>query len=304
MEAIRIMYTREKKTFSCEHCDQVFPRISDLLRLKRTDHSAPPAPRVARPPTRKSGRNALGAYSSHFMMPNSDAALDLLLFLEDIRQEMHDIILPELEEKRSIKCYYVSKIRFSMETPVGDAEYCSPYFRNKVVIELDISMIAEHIEQAFDKVKLSLNDFLKNGSVWVFDSVISHMEIKTATYHLLAPRSYIPLPSKLAAKKALINIKNVDKKCLVWCVLAALYLVELYPERVSHYLPLQQELRLGNVTCLVQSCKDPTIEKLNNLRINVFGYEDEEVFPLYISKREDNRAINLLYITQGDGKHY
>ncbi|GBL85266.1 hypothetical protein AVEN_145574-1, partial [Araneus ventricosus] len=75
-------------------------------------------------------------------------------------------------------------------------------------------------------------------------------------------------------------------------------------ERVYHYTSLEQELRLGNVTCPVQPCKVPIIEKLNNLRINVFGYEDDEVFPLYISKREDIQVINLLYITQGDDKHY
>ncbi|GBM39894.1 hypothetical protein AVEN_250215-1 [Araneus ventricosus] len=67
---------------------------------------------------------------------------------------------------------------------------------------------------------------------------------------------------------------------------------------------MEQELRLGNVTCPVQPCKVHIIEKLNNPRINVFGYEDEEVFPLYISKREDIQVINLLYITQGDDKHY
>ncbi|GBN47954.1 hypothetical protein AVEN_10326-1 [Araneus ventricosus] len=67
---------------------------------------------------------------------------------------------------------------------------------------------------------------------------------------------------------------------------------------------MEQELRLGNVTCPVQHCKVSIIENLNNLRINVFGYEDEEVFPLYISKREDTRVINLLYIIQGDDKHY
>ncbi|GBM88051.1 hypothetical protein AVEN_215120-1 [Araneus ventricosus] len=75
---------------------------------------------------------------------------------------------------------------------------------------LDTSMIAEHEEQAFEKSKESLDEFLKNGSGWVFDSV-SHLEVKTSTYPL-APSSYIPLPSKLAAKKALINIKNVDQK--------------------------------------------------------------------------------------------
>ncbi|GBM26391.1 hypothetical protein AVEN_8696-1, partial [Araneus ventricosus] len=131
------------------------------------------------------------------------------------------------------------------------------------------------------------------------------MELKTATYHPLAPSSYIPLPSKLAAKKAVINIKNTDQKCFIWSVLAALHpAVGPHPERVYHYTSMEQELRLGNVTCPVQPCKVPIIGKLNNLRINVFGYEDEEVFPLYISKREDIQVINLLYNTQRDDKHY
>ncbi|GBM09975.1 hypothetical protein AVEN_164114-1 [Araneus ventricosus] len=158
-------------------------------------------------------------------------------------------------------------------------------------------MIGDHIEQAFEKIKESFEEFLKNGSGWVFDSVI-HMELKTATYHPLAPSSYIPLPSKLAAKKALINIKNTDQKCFIWSVLAALHPVELSAEQVSHYTSMEHDLRLGNVTCPVQPCKVPIIEKLNNLRINEFGFEDDKVFPLYISKREDNRVINLLYITQ------
>ncbi|GBM50975.1 hypothetical protein AVEN_114624-1 [Araneus ventricosus] len=115
-------------------------------------------------------------------------------------------------------------------------------------------MIANHIEQAFEKIKESFDEFLKNGSGWVFDSVI-HMEVKTVTYHPLAPSCYIPLPSKQSA------------------------------ERVSYYSPMRQELRLGNVACPVEPCKVRTIENLNNLRINVFGYEDDEIFPLYISKR-------------------
>ncbi|GBO18951.1 hypothetical protein AVEN_175384-1 [Araneus ventricosus] len=100
------------------------------------------------------------------------------------------------------------------------------------------------------------------------------MELKTATYHPLAPRSYIPLPSKLAAKKAVINIKNTDQKCFIWSVLAALHPVGQNAERVSHYLPLEQELRLGNATCPVQPCKLPIVENLSNLRINVFSIEN------------------------------
>ncbi|GBM77852.1 hypothetical protein AVEN_106271-1 [Araneus ventricosus] len=77
-------HTREKKTYPCEHCDQVFPRMSDLLRHKRTDHSAPPAPRIAAAPrARNSGRNALGVYSSHFMTPTPAGKWYLLLFFEE-----------------------------------------------------------------------------------------------------------------------------------------------------------------------------------------------------------------------------
>ncbi|GBN27368.1 hypothetical protein AVEN_80265-1 [Araneus ventricosus] len=55
-------HTRELKTYPYEQCDQVFPRMSDLLRHKRTDHSAPPAPRIAAPRARNSGPNALGVF--------------------------------------------------------------------------------------------------------------------------------------------------------------------------------------------------------------------------------------------------
>ncbi|GBM88050.1 hypothetical protein AVEN_215119-1 [Araneus ventricosus] len=89
-------HTRGKNTHPCEHCDQLFPRMSDLLRHKRTDHSAPSAPRVTTPRARKSGRNALGVYASHLMTPRSDAALDLLLFLEEVRPQIHGMIVDEL----------------------------------------------------------------------------------------------------------------------------------------------------------------------------------------------------------------
>ncbi|GBN22790.1 hypothetical protein AVEN_104503-1 [Araneus ventricosus] len=157
-------------------------------------------------------------------------------------------------------------------------EYCTPYFHSKVAMELDTSMIGDHIEQAFEKIKESFNEFLKNGYCWVFDSVI-HMELKTATYHL-GP----PAVTSLFHPTALHPVGK--------------------PQRVYRYASLEQELRLGNVTCPVQPCKVPIIENLNNLRINMFGFEDDEVFPFYISKREDIQVINLLYITQGNDKHY
>ncbi|GBN51849.1 hypothetical protein AVEN_119714-1 [Araneus ventricosus] len=100
-------------------------------------------------------QNALGVYSSHFITPNPAAAAaeDFLLFLEEIRQEIHDFIIDKLQQKKAIKWYCVSKIRFHRDTPDGDVMYVTPYFRSKVAIELDSTLIEDHIGQAFERIK-------------------------------------------------------------------------------------------------------------------------------------------------------
>ena len=49
------------------------------------------------------------------------------------------------------------------------------------------------------------------------------------------------------------------------------------------------------------------IEKQNEININVFGYEDKQPCPIYVSK-ENNKfnkfSINLLLITENENKHY
>ena len=46
------------------------------------------------------------------------------------------------------------------------------------------------------------------------------------------------------------------------------------------------------------------IEKQNSIRINVFGYEKGQPFPIHISKEEFEDQMNLLLITKDEKKHY
>ena len=46
------------------------------------------------------------------------------------------------------------------------------------------------------------------------------------------------------------------------------------------------------------------IEILNNININVFGYEKQEPYPVYISKEKFNDMLNPLLITKGKEQHY
>ena len=43
---------------------------------------------------------------------------------------------------------------------------------------------------------------------------------------------------------------------------------------------------------------------MNNININVFGYEKQEPYPVYISKEKFNDTLNLLLITKAKEQHY
>ena len=46
------------------------------------------------------------------------------------------------------------------------------------------------------------------------------------------------------------------------------------------------------------------IEKQNSMRINVFGYGNEQSFPIHISKEKFKDQMNLLLITEHEKQHY
>ena len=46
------------------------------------------------------------------------------------------------------------------------------------------------------------------------------------------------------------------------------------------------------------------VEKWNSIRINVFGYEDGQPFPIQISKETFEDQMNLSLITKDEKKHY
>ena len=78
----------------------------------------------------------------------------------------------------------------------------------------------------------SLAKFQRQGSnlefPFSFESEPSHSEVCATWWH-----SYIPLPKFLAAKKAIINLKNEDDECFKWAITPALNPVEKNSERIA-----------------------------------------------------------------------
>ena len=92
----------------------------------------------------------------------------------------------------------------------------------------------------------SLAKFQRQGSNWRFHSVLS-LDLHTVKYVPLGGFSYIPLPKFLAAKKAIINLKNEDDECFKWAITRALNPVEKKSERIDKNFEKNQRSSIGMV---------------------------------------------------------
>ena len=107
----------------------------------------------------------------------------------------------------------------------------------------------------------------KQESGWVFQRVNS-MTISYYNTGNMDGSSYVKVPLRSSAK---VKIKNDDKYCFVWSILAKLHPCENNPNRVSIYVPYFNELNIkGFDLSNGFKCSDMyRFEKLSNLSINI-----------------------------------
>ena len=161
----------------------------------------------------------------------------------------------------------------------------------------------DEIEEELQKVEQA------EGSGWVFVEV-ENLTLYTDIWDPLKVGSYIDLPKELKNKNAIVNMKNEDNdKCFLWCVLRALNPKDKNAERIDKDLKSKEHtLNMEGITYPVSLKDIKRFEKQNlDISISILGYsKDERVYPLRISKKEEERKYNivLLLIKNGDNSHY
>ena len=147
--------------------------------------------------------------------------------------------------------------------------------------------------------------WINNGSGWNVESIESQY-INISTYRPLSGSSYMDLPVELRSpRKGLINIKNKDKKCFLWCHVRHINLLNKHPERIlKNDKKIAEKLNYDGIEFPVQEKDFNKIEIKNNICINVFGYENRLVFPIYISDQKFEDSMDLLLLIDDDKSHY
>ena len=78
-----------------------------------------------------------------------------------------------------------------------------------------------------------IDDWVNEGSRYIVE-LIESQYISISTYRPLIGSSYVKLRVELrSTKKVLINIKNNDQKCFLWCHVRHINPIKIHPERIS-----------------------------------------------------------------------
>ena len=226
--------------------------------------------------------SAFKNYTNQYVMYNTEANYEPIEFLAYAKPAILNIFKSNQNIKTMLYLHCLMQ-NIQSTTPVEFAFHSKDL---KLVLEgTDISELyngmADEIEEEIQKVENS------EGSGYTFVKVIK-LVLHVTKWQPLYGSSYMPLDPYIANKKAIINMKNEDDKCFMWCVLRALYPKDKNAERIDKDLKSKQDIINMKGICYPVSLNGiKRFEELNpNISISVLGYNKEEggVYPLQISK--------------------
>ena len=227
---------------------------------------------------------------------------DPIVQLEGSKSSIEDLYNDLLNETKGFKYQITVKVLLKKYKLNGEIEFAPVYFNSftKAVINHRF-----RLENSFQEILYMLDVWIDKGSGWSVEAIESQY-INISTYRPLSGCSYMDLPVELRSpRKGLINIKNKDQKCFLWCHVRHINPSKEHPERIKKTDKKNAEkLDYDGIEFPVKEKDFSKIEVKNNICIDVFGYENGLVFPIYISDKKFEDLIDLLLLIGDDKSHY
>ena len=179
----------------------------------------------------------------------------------------------------------------------GEIEFAPVYFNSTIETAINHRF---KLENSFQNILYLIDVWINEGSSWIVESIKSQY-INISTYKPLSGNSYISLPVELRSPKkdqstSKIKIKNVFYGVMLGILILLKDIQEELQKKIKNLLSIlliqkkntQEDKELisyldyDEIEIPVQEKDFSKIEEKNNTCINVFGYENELVFPIYV----------------------
>ena len=246
---------------------------------------------------------AMKGYTSSYKI-NIKHSTDPLLQLQNTRIALGHHISKALSAMKGLKFIETLKVTFSKAKDDG-LIYKSAFFNSKPQTIINDLSIHESLQSTKQQILNFVAQWISEGLGWTIQSVDNHY-INIVKYAPLKGSSFIQLPSELRnSAKGLINMKNKDNECFRWCHTRHLNPQNKYPQRIKKSdRKYVDKLNYNGIEFPIATKHYNKIEKQNEININVFGYENKQPYPKYISKEKYKDHMELLLISKDENKHY
>ena len=146
--------------------------------------------------------------------------------------------------------------------------------------------------------------WINDGFAWTIDYMDGEY-INMSIYNPLSRSTYIELPNEIKKpKKGLINIKNNDHKCFLWCHVRHLNHRNKNAQRITKKdKKFVDTLDYKDINFPVYKKGYKKIEKKNDICLNVFCYEDGMTYPVLMSEQKFGECMDLLSINDENKSH-
>lgn len=246
-----------------------------------------------------------GILKTYFWKNNITDLKDICPILLAQKKKMQRLIENMLLNYKSLKFNIV--VEASYEKPLSDEQYNAAFKTKNVSVFLATS-IHNILTQMIFKICQEENEFQTKKSGWSLLSVDGIM-LRFSRYRPIGGgSSYLPLPKRILAKRAILNPRNLsNNKCFKYAILAR-YVSGFHCERVDkRYKKLNNMFNFNKIVFPMQLKQITKFEKNNpGVSVNVYGLnEAENVYPLRVCDIELVNHFDLLLISDNKGRsHY
>ena len=273
----------------------------------RDDYKPTPKPRTKKPvPLLRTKieekAQAMKGYTKSYEI-NIKNNKDPLEQLKNTRKAIENHIKNIIESKKGLKVVETLKVTF---TKMSGEEliYKSAYFNSKPQTIINNTEIHGSLQLSEQQILNLVAQWISEGSGWTVESVENHYIV--VQYEPMKGSSYIELPQELGnSAKGLINTKNEDNECFRLCHIRHLNPQNKDSQRIKKVdKQYVNNLDYTEIEFPVTTKHYNKIEKQNEININVFGCENKQPYPIYVSKEKYEDHMELLLITENENKHY
>ena len=247
-------------------------------------------------------QQALQGYTKSFDIELRDNK-DPLVQLQESRKAIEYLFNNQLKISKGFKYVETLQVKF-IKFSNGQKTEKNGFFNSKADLIINNTNIQSSLQISKQHILNIISQWVSEGSGWTVESIESH-HLNIANYSPLKGSSYIELPPEIKKSKGLINIKNEDNECFRWCHIRHLNPQNKNPQRITKTdKNFIKQLDYSNIEFPVTVKQINKIEKQNNICINLFGYEEKQKFPIYISQEKFQDHLELLLINKDKKNHY